>query len=184
MSTTGPVRMFRVHVVLREMTGGTLALLLCALVFSTDRPMSPWNLDALVSLQGDLKLRVLMSTGLSDKLQKAAGGFMSEAEEQQVRNQHGDNEQMGKLLEILKGKQDKDFVIFLEMLRSANYGGWADELERKAEEFKKVKSELFSQFVLCVGKTLEYTSTLCIFLGYNMLITGNREVKINVNAER
>ena len=84
---------------------------------------------------------------------------MSEAEEQQVRNQHGDNEQMGKLIEILKGKQDKDFIIFLKMLRSANYGVWADELERKAEEFKTVKSELFSQFVLSAGKTLESTKS-------------------------
>ena len=74
-------------------------------------------------------------------LQKAAGGFMSAAEEQQVRKQHGDDEQMGKLIEILKGKQDKDFVSFLMMLRSANYGVWADELKKKAEEFKKVKSE-------------------------------------------
>ena len=141
MSTTGPVRMFRVHDVLREMTNGTLALLLCAFVFSTDHPMSQWNIDALVSLQGDLKLRVLMSTGLSDKLQKAAGGFMNSAEEQQVRKQHGDDEQMGKLIAILKGKQDKDFITFLEMLRSANYGVWADELERKAEEFKTVRSK-------------------------------------------
>ena len=143
MSTTGPVRMFRLHVVLREVTGGTLALLLCALVFSTvtAHPMSPWNIDALVSLQGDLKLRVIMSTGLSDKLQKASGGFMSATEEQQVRKQHGADEQMGKLIEILKGKQDKDFITFLEMLRSANYGGWADELERKAKGFKKVISE-------------------------------------------
>ena len=74
MSTTGPVRMFRVHVVLREMSGGTLAFLLCAFVFLTDHPMSQWNIDALVSLQGKLKLRVLMSTGLSDMVQKAAGG--------------------------------------------------------------------------------------------------------------
>ena len=123
------------------MSGGTLALLLCALVFSTDHPMSPWNIAALVSRQRELKLKVLMSTGLSDMLQKAAGGFMSATEEQQVRKQHGDDEQMGKLIEILKGKQDKDFIIFLEMLQSANYGGWADELERKAKEFKKVNSK-------------------------------------------
>ena len=159
MSSTGPVCMFRVHDVLREVTGGTLALLLCALVFPTDRPMSPWNIAALVFLQGDLKLKVIMKTGLSDMLQKAAGGFMSATEEQQVRKQHGDDEQMGKLIEILTGKQDKDFITFLKMLRSANYGVWADELERKAEEFKKVKSELFSQFVLCVGKTLESTKS-------------------------
>ena len=123
-----------------------------ALVFSTDHPMSPWNIDALVSLQGDLKLRVLMNTGLSDKLQKAAGGFMSATEEQQVRKQHGDDEQVNKLIEILKGKQDNDFFTFLKMLRSANYGVWANELKKRAEEFKKVKSKCvqlvqFSQYV-------------------------------------
>ena len=32
---------------------------------------------------------------------------MSEAEEQQVRNQHSDDEQMGKLIEILKGKKTR-----------------------------------------------------------------------------
>ena len=58
-----------------------------------------------------------------------------------MRKQHGADEQMGKLIEILKGKQDKDFITFLEMLRSANYGVWADELERKAKGFKKVISE-------------------------------------------
>ena len=149
-----------------------------------------------------------MSTGLSNKLQTAAGGFMSAAEEQQVRKQHGDDEQMGKLLEILKGKQDKDFIIFLEMLRSTNHGVWADELEKKAEEFKKVNSKCVQSIcIVCwenaavhqiiplahfrTTSTLTWdilsgtgTSTLCIFLGYNMLITGNREVKINVNAER
>ena len=165
MSTTGPVRMFRVHVVLREMTGGTLALLLCALVFSTvtAHPMSPWNIAALVSLQGDLKLRVLMSTGLSDKLQKVAGGFLSEAEEQQVRKQHGDDEQMGKLIEILKGKQDKDFITFLEMLRSANCGVWADELERKAEEFKTVRSKCVRSIcVVCWENVLVHQILLLV----------------------
>ena len=98
--------------------------------------MSPWNIDALVSLQGDLKLNVLMSTGLSDKLQKAAGGFMSAMEEQQVRKQHGNDEQMSKLIEILKGKQDKDFITFLKMLQDTNHQVWADELEKKAEMFK------------------------------------------------
>ena len=113
----------------------------CAFVFSTDHPMSPWNIDALVSLQGDLKLRVLLSTGLSDKLQKAAGGFMSATEEQQVKEQQVNSKQMGTLIEILKGKQDKDFITFLKMLRSTNYGVWAKELEKKAEEYKRVKSK-------------------------------------------
>ena len=130
-----------------------LLLTPCALVFSTDHPMSPWYVDALVSLQGDLKLRVLMNTGLSDKLQKAAGGFMSATEEQQVKEQHGDSKQMGKLIDILKGKQDKDFIIFLKMLRSANYGVWADELTKRAEEFKTVRSKCVQSIcVVCWEK--------------------------------
>ena len=136
----------------------------CAPVFSTDHPMSPWNIDALVSLQGDLKLKVLMSTGLSDKLQKVAGGFMNEAEEQQVRKQHGDDEQMGKLIEILKGKQDEDFITFLEMLRGANYGVWAKKLERKAKEFKKEISECVRSIcVVCWENVLVHQIPSVIF---------------------
>ena len=78
-----------------------------------------------------------MSTGLSDKLQKAAGGFMSASEEQQVKEQHGDSKKMAKLIQILKGKQDKDFKTFLKMLRSTTNAVWADELERRAKELKR-----------------------------------------------
>ena len=128
--------MLGVHVVLRELNG-VLLLSCCVLVFSAEGPMSPWNIAALVSLQGDLKLYVLMNTGLMDRLQPAAGGFMSPAEAQQVKNQHGNNEQMGKLIEILKGKRNKDFATFLEMLRAVNYGVWADELMKRAEKFRR-----------------------------------------------
>ena len=124
---------------LRELTGTLVHLLF--LVFTIDHPMSLWNIDALVSLQGDLKLKVLMNTGLSDKLQTAAGGFLSATEEQQVKEEQVNSRQMSKLIEILKGKQDKDFITFLKMLQSTNYGVWAKELEKKAEEFKKGKSK-------------------------------------------
>ena len=127
--------MLRVHVVLRELCG--VLLLSCVLVFSTEGPMSQWNIDALVCLQGYLKLKVLMSTGLMDRLQPAAGGFMSPGEAQRVKNQHGNNEQMGELIEILKGKRNKDFDTFLEMLRAVNYEVWADELMKEAEKFRR-----------------------------------------------
>ena len=108
-----------------------------SLSFSTAPLMSPWNKDALVSLQENLQLHVLMETGLGNKLQKAAGGFMSPREAQVVREQQGSSEQMGKLIEILCGKGDKDFRTFLQMLRETNNGVWADELKRKAEELKR-----------------------------------------------
>ena len=109
----------------------------CALVFSIDCPMSEWNIEALDSLKVKLKLRLSMSAGLRDILPIAAGGFMSELEVQQVTNLRSDNEQIEKLIEELKRKHDKDFETFLGMLRLTNQRVWADELERKAEEFKQ-----------------------------------------------
>ena len=128
-----------VHLVLREMTGGTLALLLCALVFSTvtAHPMSPWNDDALISLREKLKLHLLMSTGLSDKLERAAGGFMDHSEAQTVTEQPGRRAQIEQVIEVLRGKRDEDFTCFLEMLRATNNSVWAEELRKKAEQFKR-----------------------------------------------
>ena len=103
--------------------------------------MSPWNRDALVSLRGDLKLKVSMSTGLSDSLEEAAGGFMSPREAQVVREQQGSSEQMGKLIEILCGKRDKDFRTFRHMLQRTNNGVWANELKKTAKKIKKEKGE-------------------------------------------
>ena len=104
--------------------------------------MSPWNRDALVFLQEKLQLRVLMDSGLGNKLQKAAGGFMNEFEAQTVREQPGNIKQMNKVIDILRGKGNEDFDTFLQMLRRTNNGVWADELKRKAEELKRDKGEL------------------------------------------
>ena len=101
--------------------------------------MSPWNRDALVFLQEKLQLRVLMDSGLGNSLEKAAGGFMNEFEAQTVREQPGNIKQMNKVIDILRGKGNEDFVTFLQMLRRTNNGVWADELKRKAEELKREK---------------------------------------------
>ena len=101
--------------------------------------MSPWNRGAVVSLRGDLKLKVSMSTGLCDILEEVAGGFMSPREAQVVREQQGSSEQMGRLIDILCGKSDKDFSTFLQMLQRSNNEVWSKELERKAEELKREK---------------------------------------------
>ena len=98
--------------------------------------MEEWNRDALVSLQGDLKLNVVMKTGLIDKLQTAAGGFLSRAESQVVESKPSNAEQMGELIRILLGKGNADFRTFCRMLRQSNYNMWADQLERRAREFR------------------------------------------------
>ena len=64
--------------------------------------MSLWNDDALVSLKERLKLNVSMNTGLSDILEKAAGGFMSRTEAQMVRRLPSNIEQIDNVIEILR----------------------------------------------------------------------------------
>ena len=80
-----------------------------------------------------------METGFSSRLEKAAGGFMNEFEAAAVKEQPGNTQQMGKVIEILLGKGDKDFSTFLQMLQGTNNGVWAKELERKTEEFRREK---------------------------------------------
>ena len=105
---------------------------------STDSDMGPmeeWNRHALISLQKQLKLNVIMNTGLINMLQKAAGGFMNQAEAQAVESKPNNAEQMGELTRILLGKRNADFKTFCTMLRQSNNDLWAEELERKAREF-------------------------------------------------
>ena len=99
--------------------------------------MSPWNDDALVSLRERLKLNVSMTTGLTDKLEKAAGGFMSRREAQMIRELSSNSEQIDRVIEILQGKTNKDFVTFCTILQETNHVVWAVELEKEAERFKK-----------------------------------------------
>ena len=102
-------------------------------------PMSSWNKDALVSLREDLKLNVLMETGLSDRLEKAAGGFMSKHEAKMVREpaSASNMKKIEKIIDILQGKTNEDFATFCTMLRGTNNDVWASELEKEAERFKR-----------------------------------------------
>ena len=110
----------------------------CVLVLSAAvHPMSPWNHQALVSLREELQLSVLMESGFGNRLQKAAGGFMTRFEAQTVREQPGNIKQMDQVIDILLGKADKDFTAFLMMLRDSNNKVWAEELEKRAEQFKE-----------------------------------------------
>ena len=90
----------------------------------------------MVFLRERLKLNVSMNTGLTDKLEQAAGGFMSRREAQTVRELSSNSEQIDKVIETLRGKTNKDFNTFCTMLRETNHVVWAVELEKEAEQFK------------------------------------------------
>ena len=99
--------------------------------------MSPWNDDALVSLKKSLKDNVLMNRGLTDKLEKAAGGFMSQAEAQMVRELPSNSDQIDRVIKTLREKTNVDFDTFCTMLRQTNHVFWAGALEEKAEQLKR-----------------------------------------------
>ena len=98
--------------------------------------MSPWNDGALVALKGKLMLNVMTSTGLNNKLEKPAGGFMDRAEAQSVTRLQGDGPQIERIIDILRGKGDKEFDIFCDMLQKSNNGLWASELKKEAQKLK------------------------------------------------
>ena len=99
--------------------------------------MTEWHQAALVALQEKLKLNVKMFQ-LSDMLEEPAGGFMDRAEVLKVKAKAGDMEQMGELISILLGKEDKAFYSFCDLLKRSNYEVWACELKSAAERHKTV----------------------------------------------
>ena len=98
--------------------------------------MKEWNCKALTAMMGDLKTKVKLEHGLIDKLETVAGGFMNSPEAQSVESKPNNAAQMGELIQILKGKSDAAFGRFCQMLQDTNYKVWAEELEKKAREFR------------------------------------------------
>ena len=109
-------------------------------------PMTEWNQAALVALQGSLKTNI-KTIQLYDLLERPAGGFMDRAEVLSVKAKTGDMEQMGEVINILRGKEDAAFYTFCDLLRRSNYGVWSQELVSAAEGLKteKGKFSIFSK---------------------------------------
>ena len=130
-------------------------------------PMEEWNKHALISMQGKLKDNVIMNLGLINMLQLAAGGFMMQSEAQAVESKPSNAEQMGELIRILLGKRNADFYTFCKMLRDSNYALWADELERKAGEFRElgmctvVKGRTWEDVWLLLFRLYSTTQWIC-----------------------
>ena len=62
---------------------------------------------------------------------------MNRFEARTLREQPGNIKQMDRVIDILLGKAEKDFTTFLKMLRDSNNKVWAEELKKRAEQFKK-----------------------------------------------
>ena len=100
--------------------------------------MSAYNSDALAALQGNLKKNVIMSIRLFDMLEVTQGGFMTRVEAMDVQS---NTSPMGRLIEILRGKTDKEFDTFCDMLEKSNYRAWAYTLKQEAERLKAMAQQ-------------------------------------------
>ena len=95
--------------------------------------MSDYNSHALAALQGRLSIKVMMSPQLFDMLEIPQGGFMSREEAMDVQRNANP---MVRLIAILRGKTDKEFDTFCDMLEKSNYSVWANTLKQEAERWK------------------------------------------------
>lgn len=99
--------------------------------------MSPWNDGALAFFKEQLKIKVSLETGLGDRLEIAAGGFMNATEAQFALGKPDNIARMDEVIKCLRRKGDEDFEIFLKLLRQANNVVWAGQLEKKAQELRE-----------------------------------------------
>ena len=95
--------------------------------------MSDYNSSALIAFREKLKINIAMKPHLMYMLEEQAGGFMTRAEAQSVRDAE---DPMGRLIEILLGKGDKEFNTFCDMLDKSNHHGWAKSLRQNAEWYR------------------------------------------------
>ena len=101
--------------------------------------MRECNEQALIFLKRKLKLNVkVKDSGMLDMLEvPSALGFLNRAEMQRIEAMATEMDQMDKIIEILRGKEDKCFSNFCDILTESGYRTWAKSLRQKAEEFRR-----------------------------------------------
>ena len=107
--------------------------------------MLPWNQDALTSLKEDLMVNVNVDDlGMINRLTKVPAislgkpsiGILSRRETSVVQERVG-MDQMGKIIDMLLGKEDEAFQNFCTILEQCNAEVWSERLNERARAFKK-----------------------------------------------
>ena len=86
----------------------------------------------------ELKTHVFFNAALEDCLPAASGGFMRADEMSAVQRLSSSSEQMGRVLDSLRARNDEAFHIFVNVLHRANYDTWGRCLLRRLDRAKDV----------------------------------------------
>ena len=107
--------------------------------------MRQWNQDALTSLKEDLMVKVnVKDSGIINYLTKVptislgkpSTGILSHRETMVVQAMVG-MDRMGKIIDMLLGKEDEAFHNFCTILEQCGAGVWSERLKERARAFKK-----------------------------------------------
>ncbi|MCY4471216.1 MAG: hypothetical protein OXC07_00085 [Kistimonas sp.] len=124
--------------------------------------MSEVNKAALRAVEAGLKANVRLDSGLMDRINQDAGGFLNSFEELSVREEVTDTRKREKLLSILRDKGDSEFRIFVELLRESGNLCWAMELEKRVRQFAATMAEPAEQWECYPRKVVVVpVETLC-----------------------
>ena len=96
--------------------------------------MDPWKRDALLRLEHDLRMNLNLVDILC-RLDQPAGGFMTPEERMSVEAEEGRNEKVGKIIKILQSKGNKEFDVFLKLLKETG-NVWASKRGKLAQQFQ------------------------------------------------
>ncbi|MCY4472931.1 MAG: hypothetical protein OXC07_08990 [Kistimonas sp.] len=107
--------------------------------------MSAHFKGALIGMERALMINVNVNMYLKTRMHEAAGGFMDDEEYALVTNERTQHEQMTKFLQILRGKGDTEYQIFLGMLSDAGMHHWAQAVRDKADACSRMQARPGSQ---------------------------------------
>ena len=115
------------------------------LFHSHAEPMREWNKNALIFFRGDLKLHVkVKESGMLDMLAIPTPlGFLNQPEMLIIKPLPNEMDRMDKIIDFLLGKEDNCFSKFCDSLIKSGNRTWAEQLNRKAEEFKRGSGKIF-----------------------------------------
>ena len=96
----------------------------------------------MVNQENDLK-KHLSLTEVMSLLERPASGFMTAVERMSVEEEKGQIARVDKIIKILRSKGNKEFVIFLKILRKSGNEVWANCLAKTADQFQQECGKLF-----------------------------------------